>query len=223
MAVLDKFFGKIILYFPGCTTRYKLLKIKKNYEAILTDIGINFITLDDVSCAGLPALEAGYQDVFNELIERNKEVFKANKIKKIVTNSPEAYYTFKKYYRNLEVEHITQLIWKHITAFDKRIHEEMTYLDSCYLGRYTGIYDEPRNILKRLGINVVEVYKNREHAFCSGSEAVFKDNNPTLAKQMAIRLLSKIKTNKAVTCNPNSYLHLKNNKIDIIELSEVLI
>ncbi|MEM4736625.1 MAG: (Fe-S)-binding protein, partial [Nitrososphaeria archaeon] len=96
--------------------------LKEKYEKILRNLGIDFIELSEVEhCCGSPTLKAGYEEDFKNLAEKNLKVFKDHSVKKIITNCPACFMVLKKYYKqilgekwDIEVEHITQTIFKHI-------------------------------------------------------------------------------------------------------------
>ena len=108
-------------------------------------------------------------------------------------------------------------------------YEEIAYHDSCYLGRYCQIYDEPRKILELLGYKIKEFKNSREKSFCCGScgglPIVNKELSDSLAKE---RILQAKRRNikKIIVCSLKNYILLKENSkdsnIEIIEMSEVL-
>ena len=110
--------------------------------------------------------------------EKNIEVMKSYNVKTIVTACPHCYSTIKNEYPqfggNFKVLHHTELIEELIREGKLKISGELketiTYHDSCYLGRHNNIYEQPRNILKRIsGVNMVEMKKNHKWSFCCGA------------------------------------------------------
>jgi len=225
--IIDKVLSRNTLYYPGCLTKSLLKDIEVNYKAILTNSGINFITLpDNEVCCGIPALNSGYVEDFNSLVEKNKNLFDENSISKIITNCPACYNIFSNNY-DIKVEHITKIILDNIHKLKLRDfnEERATYHDPCNLGRHSGIYEWPREILKKLNFDVVEIKKNRENSMCCGAGGGLKTNAPKLSNKIARNLLSHVKTKKLITTCPMCYVHLKENSegIDVVELSQVVV
>ena len=193
-------FGKKekVLYFPGCLTKGVLTKEMQNYKDIFNKLKIDFVLLsDDESCCGLPVLNAGYKKDTRKLAKRNFELFKRSKITKIITSCPSCYHTFKDVYPefvkdwNIEIEHATVSI---LNALKKRgikykgkdeDRKVVTYHDSCHLGRYSGIYEEPREVIELLGGKIKELKENRENAMCCGAGGGLRANFPDTAKKAA--------------------------------------
>ena len=193
--------GKNTLYYPGCLTKGVLTKEFENYKTIFNKFGIDFIMLPDEVCCGLPMLNAGYKKDARKLAKKNLELFKQKKINKIITNCPSCYHTFKDVYPELlpewkeariEVEHATITILNqlkkrgiNLSKISDEHKEQVTYQDPCHLGRYSGIYEEPREVIERLGGKIIEMRYNRENAICCGAGAGVKANFPELAKAIA--------------------------------------
>jgi len=187
--------GNNTLYYPGCLTKIALKDNFENYKKIFNLLGIDFIMLSpEEACCGLPVLNAGYKKEVKQLAKKNFTLFQKQGIKKIITNCPSCYHMFKHEYPkiikewDIEVEHATQTILnalknKSLSSYPTR--EQVTYHDSCHLGRYCGIYDEPRQVIELLGGEIIEMKHNRENAICCGAGAGVKANFPELAKNIA--------------------------------------
>jgi Fe-S oxidoreductase len=234
-----KFLSRIVerfantLYYPGCLTKFVLKDIEDKYKEILQRMRIDPIFLLRF-CCGSPARSGGYEKDFAQLASKNLSVFKEHGIKKIITNCPACYRTFKDYPKvleekwNIQVEHITTVLWRALERGRLRPKGKsmvVTYHDPCHLGRHSGIYDEPRNILKALGFSLIEFPYNKEEAFCCGGGGGLLANNPALANQIAQRRAEQAPQVEAiVTTCPLCYHHLrKNSDITVIEMAEVVL
>ncbi|MBU2634537.1 MAG: (Fe-S)-binding protein [Nanoarchaeota archaeon] len=222
---LEKLTNRNVLYFPGCMTKYVLKDKEDNYKKILKKIGVDFIMLkDEEFCCGSPVLNAGYKEDFENLKEKNLEKFKKFGVGEIITNCPACYNMLKDNY-NLKVKHISQVILENIEVFKKKFDEDITYHDSCHLGRQGKIFEEPRDALKAIGFEIKEFKNNREKASCCGAGGGMKNNLPKLANEVANNVLSKVKTEKMITACPMCYQHFKDNSKDvlILELGDVFV
>ena len=221
--LLDKITAGNTLYYPGCLTHYALPEIEENYKKILTRLKIDFITIPEFKCCGSPAKHAGYSAEYETLKEKNEELFKKYGISRIITSCPACFYVLKDY--GLDVEHVTQTLYKKLDALESKHSGEITYHDPCHLGRHSNVYDEPRCILEKVGFTLVEMHNSQKKALCCGGGAGLKTNYPELANKVAKARLNECKTKKLVTTCPLCYAHFKENSsnTEVLELSEVLL
>ncbi|MEM5867318.1 MAG: (Fe-S)-binding protein [Candidatus Aenigmatarchaeota archaeon] len=230
-------FGNV-LYYPGCMSKFVVKNLKENYEKILRKIGIDFIELKDLEvCCGSPVLNSGYFKEFEDLVKKNFSVFKEHSVKKIITGCPACYKTFKKEYPkflkfDIKIEHVTQTILEGLEKKKLKLRkigdERVTYHDPCHLGRYSGIYEEPRKIIEKLGFDLIEMEFSKEKAFCCGGGGGVRSNYPELAEEMArerIKQAEKTGAKILITTCPLCYFCFKefSEKIEVFEISEMIV
>jgi Fe-S oxidoreductase len=171
--------GTEILYFPCCLVEYdtNVRPIGQAMVSIFQGQGIDFGILgaDDENCCGESARKVGNEELFQELVSRNTKSFAEKGVKKIVVSSPHCYYTFKNEYpqNGIEVVHSTQFLAELLREgklkFSKEVNKKVAYHDPCYLGRHSGVYDEPREVLSSIpGLELIELPDNRENSLCCG-------------------------------------------------------
>jgi Fe-S oxidoreductase/nitrate reductase gamma subunit len=169
-----------MLYWVGCTAALedRNMSVPKAMVKILQAAGVNFAVLgDEEVCCGDPARRMGDEYLFQTIVQSNIELLKGYNVKKIFTTCPHCFNTLKHEYPqfggNFEVIHHTQFLADLIR--DGRLQlgtlggTKIAYHDSCYLGRYNDIYQEPRNILTAInGIKSVEFSRHGTNSFCCG-------------------------------------------------------
>jgi Fe-S oxidoreductase/nitrate reductase gamma subunit len=196
------------LFWVGCTSAL----VDRNVEAtlamarVLKAAGVEFGVLGEAeSCCGDPARRAGYEFQFQIMAEQNIEIFKSHNIKQIITTCPHCYNTIKneypRYGGEFEVVHYTELIHDLIVQGKLKLTGELksvlTYHDPCYLGRYNGVYNEPRRVLQTIpGAKLDEMARSRNNSFCCGGGGghMWIEEEPGTTKINQMRLEDVIKT-----------------------------
>jgi Fe-S oxidoreductase len=175
-----------VLFWVGCAASYddRAKKIARSTAKLLQMAGVDFAILgQEESCTGDPARRAGNEFLFATLAEANAATLNGYKeqggVQQVVTTCPHCFNTLKSEYPDfgvkLEVVHHTDFLLG-LLAEQKLIpvnasHAKVTYHDSCYLGRYNGVYESPREILRRIpGVELVEPeYWTKQRGLCCGA------------------------------------------------------
>jgi Fe-S oxidoreductase len=171
-----------VLFWVGCAGSFddRAKKITKAFVKILNKANVSFAVLGtEESCTGDPAKRAGNEFLFQMQAVTNIEVMNAYEIKKVVTACPHCFNTLKNEYPglggNYEVVHHTQFL-KQLLA-DGRITMEggqykgkrITFHDPCYLGRANGVYEAPRELIRKLDAELVEMKNCKKKGLCCGA------------------------------------------------------
>ena len=168
------------LYWVGCAGAFdpRMRKVAIALARVLQAAGISFGILgNEEKCTGEAARRVGNEYLFQMLAQENIQTLKRYNIKRIITLCPHCYYTLKHEYPqfggSFEVIHHTELLADLVERGrlrpERSLEKAVAYHDSCYLGRYHDIYQQPRRILSAIpGLRLVEMGWSRGRSFCCG-------------------------------------------------------
>jgi heterodisulfide reductase subunit D len=182
-----------VVFFVGCVASFFPLaqKIPANMARIMERAKVDFTILGGEEwCCGFPLIGAGMPDKVEALIEHNLNKVKEIGAKEIVFTCPSCYHTWKQLYEaDLKVYHASQMLAQMITDGRlplKEIEAKVTYHDPCDLGRNSGVFEEPRQVLNAIpGIQLVELPHNRQLSMCCGGGGNLEMVNPELSGKVA--------------------------------------
>ena len=170
-----------VLLWVGCAGPYdeRNKKVMKAFVNILNKAKVKFAILGtEETCTGDSARRIGNEYLFQTLAKINVENLNRYQVKRIVTACPHCFNTIKNEYKdfggNYEVFHHSEFISKLLSEGklnpSKTNDSKVTYHDSCYLGRWNNVYDQPRDALAKIpGITMTEMKQNHDQSMCCGA------------------------------------------------------
>ncbi len=236
-----------VLFWVGSAGSYddRAKKITRAFVKILHKANVDFAVLGtEESATGDAAKRAGNEFLFQMQAMTNIEILNAYEVKTIVTADPHSFNTLKNEYPGLggtyEVFHHTQYISKLIEEGRLSLKEStlkgkrITFHDPCYLGRANDVYETPRDIIKRMGVNLVEMKRNRNRALCcgAGGAQMFKEPEKGDMDINVLRTKDALETNPNVIATGCPYcntmmtdgvkFHEKENQIQVKDIAELI-
>jgi Fe-S oxidoreductase len=158
----------------GCMGAYDSQgrEIVSAFARVMKHLGTNFGVLQKERCTGDPARRLGNDLVFGQLAEVNLEFLRRSGVKKIISICPHCVRTMAEDWREfgaqVEIEHHSEFLARHPITGGESEREQVVFHDPCYLGRYRGVYDQPRQVIARTA-EVVDPPRARERSFCCGA------------------------------------------------------
>ncbi|MBL8220856.1 MAG: (Fe-S)-binding protein [Bryobacterales bacterium] len=140
---------------------------------VLRHLGVTYGVLKKERCTGDSARRLGNDLVFSQLAEQNLENLKSQKATKVLSICPHCVRTmsedYKEFGASVQIEHHSEFLARHADELPKYAQDRrIAFHDPCYLGRYRGVYEEPRDVAA-LGGLVLDPPRNRERSFCCGA------------------------------------------------------
>ena len=188
----DKYFKEKadVAIFVGCTTALRNKTLFKDIIEVLDHLDVDFSLIRDEVCCGSPLLTTGQKKYAKHLAEKNVKNFKALGAKTILTACAGCFRTLKKQYPEKfnmynddykpEVLHLSEyldLIIKKKDLIKSKHKIRVTFHDPCHMGRHVGVYDAPRNVLKKIkSVDFIEMPRNRDNSWCCGAGAGVKSS-----------------------------------------------
>jgi len=251
-------------YFVGCTSSYRNKELVQATSKVLKKLGIEFIVFPEEQCCGSVLFRTGLEEDAIELVKHNYAMIRKSGVKEVIFSCSGCFSTFTLEYtrlanRKLEFDlyHLTQYVLKIVKErklkirYIKRSKDSpllVTYHDPCHLGRYCGVYEEPRELLRMTeGIKLYEMKHNRDMAWCCGAGGGVKALYGEIAGEIGRDRLTETRTcmiriredrlKEAVETNAevlvSSCVFCKNNlfqvamednaPIDVLDISQILL
>ena len=233
-----------VLFFAGCTGSYRMQELASAGVTVLSRAGVTVGTMGpDEWCCTSPIIRTGARGLSPEFSRHTVETADGTGAKDMVMTCSGCYKTILndagKYYAKTgqNVYHFAQYVEKLISdrklPMNNEFNVKATYHDPCHLGRHAGVYDAPRNVIKKIkGIDFVEMYRTRELSRCCGAGGGYKsqygDNAVAIAGDR-IRDAEEVGAELIITTCPFCVLNLRQgakkigSKIKVMDLSEILL
>src|SRR5450830_76016 len=236
-----------VIYFVGCVSSFspRVFKIPRSVVQILKAASIDFGLLGDEEwCCGFPLLTSGFREDFVEFARHNIEKVNKTGAKYLIASCPSCYHMWKHIYPEIhsefkmefEVLHVVEYFYKLAKEGKFKlnpVNQKVTYHDPCDLGRNSGIYEEPRNLIKMIpGIEFIELENNRNLSTCCGGggnvEAVNVQLSENIAKIRAQEIVNSGADVVASSCQQcvrtiAGALKKEKSKIKAMDISELLL
>lgn len=173
------------VYFAGCTASYVENDIGAASVTLLDAAGVDFTYLGNVeNCCGTPMLVAGKWELFEKIMRKNIEAVNEAGADTVITSCPACdmmwRYSYPEWAEKLgmvydiKCRHYSEVVAEKVRSgdfkFTQPINKKVTWHDSCHIGRVSGVYEEPREVIKAIpGIQFEEMAHNRQEGHCCGS------------------------------------------------------
>ena len=181
-----------VIYFIGCVGSYREMESTLETLNLLDRLKVDYTLIDEVCCSGILE-DVGYS-MNQGLVQGNLEAILRLGAKTVITGCPYCFRTFtsKPQYAPLQDQRVRVIhISQFLREFDLGVSTEkkVTYHDPCDLGRHSGIYEEPRQTIRKIAPHFMEMRHNRAEALCCGAGGGVRGAFPANSIVMARRRL----------------------------------
>jgi Fe-S oxidoreductase len=233
------------VYFAGCTASFVEKDIGMASVRLLDAAGVDFTYLGEKeNCCATPMLVAGKWELFEETMKKNIRAVKSTGADTVITSCPACDLMWRQVYpewaKKLGIEygittrHYSQIVSEKIKSGEFKFPAQagkpvtVTWHDSCHIGRASGIYEPPRDVIKAIpNVNFVEMSHHHENAHCCGSVLTLLKKPPVAAEIGKIRLDEAVeaKAEKVLALCPCCQFQLrvsakmKNVPVEVVDLA----
>jgi heterodisulfide reductase subunit D len=236
-----------VVYFVGCVSSFspRVFKIPRSVVQIFKIAKVDFTLLGDNEwCCGFPLLSSGFKEEFTSFAEHNIKQVNDTGAKYLVTSCPSCYHMWTHTYKELDLDVKMNFKVLHLVEYLNELAKSrrlklfplktrVTYHDPCDLGRNSGIYEPPRELIKSIpGVTFTELENNRETALCCGGggnvEAVDAKLSESIAQAKAKDIINSGADIVVTACQQCvrtilAALKKENSKIKVMDISELVL
>jgi heterodisulfide reductase subunit D len=200
-----------VVFFVGCVSSFypQCYSIPQSLVQVMEGAGVDYMALGGEEwCCGFPLVIAGMGDAAVEVMRHNLEAVRKTGARFLVATCPSCYHTWEHDYPRIlgeplgfEVLHATEFVARLLHEGRLRLQpleEVVTYHDPCDLGRTSGIYEAPREIIRAIpGITFVEMEHHHEYSLCCGGGGDVEMADKSLTEKVARRRIQEAQATQA--------------------------
>lgn len=221
-------------YFAGCTSAYRNPKIAQATLSILRKLGEDYTVLNESCCGSVLGRIGKDDEELVKVMRRNIDAIAEQGVEEVVFSCAGCYRMFKEEYpRHVDVPFKVKHISEYLAEKDMdlaKLEKKVTYHDPCHLGRHSGVYEAPRNVLSKIpGVEFKEMPKSSAESRCCGGGGGVRSAFPELSEKIAGRRVDQAEfADILVTCCPFCVNNLRiggektGSKVEICDLVELV-
>jgi Fe-S oxidoreductase len=219
-----------VVYFAGCMS-HLTPGITRSMKKILQKAGINYLFLDEerTICCGRPLMLSGRDSQARAMIEANKKLIRESGAKLLVTSCPICYRVFREDYKlQIEVIHHSEFLLQLIKKGKLPIQSyfrKVAYHDPCELGRGTGVYSGPRELLGKVA-DLLDVPNDRNDSLCCGGSLgilnLGNEQRDLITQDAISNLLTGDPELIVTSCPLCKKTFTRHSPVDVVDIAEIV-